>query len=142
MIPGVLGTVARSRGLQLLATAVGIALLSACGKADPEAGRKALHLPPANFVADVARGNQLFSDNCAVCHGAKALGSARGPSLIHKIYRSRHHADLAFQWAARDGVRAHHWKFGDMPPQPQMTPEAMGHIIAWVRREQRLAGIQ
>jgi hypothetical protein len=44
--------------------------------------------------------------------------------------------------AAGDGVKQHHWQFGDMPPQPNISPEEMGHIIAWVRQEQRRAGIK
>jgi hypothetical protein len=44
--------------------------------------------------------------------------------------------------AVRDGVKQHHWHFGNMPPQPEVTPEQTGHVIAYVRGLQRQAGIQ
>ena len=31
---------------------------------------------------------------------------------------------------------------GDMPPQPEVTPEQAGHAIAYVRRRQRNVGIR
>ena len=45
----------------------------------------------------------------------------RGPALIHAVYQSSHHSDAAFTLAVRVGVTAHHWRFGDMPPQPQVA---------------------
>jgi hypothetical protein len=38
--------------------------------------------------------------------------------------------------------RAHHWKFGDMAPVPGLTPDDVAQITAYVRLEQRKAGIQ
>ena len=63
------------------------------------------------------------------------------PPLIHKIYEPSHHADEAFQRAAANGVLAHHWSFGDMPAQPQVTRADMASIIAYVREVQRANGI-
>jgi hypothetical protein len=62
--------------------------------------------------------------------------------LRHKIYESSHHSDAAFQLAAKNGVVAHHWKFGDMPPVPGVTPDDVAHITAYVRAEQRKVGIR
>jgi len=61
---------------------------------------------------------------------------------VDPVYRPGHHADLAFHFAVRDGVKQHHWPFGDMPPQPGVTPEQVGHAIACVRALQRQAGIR
>ncbi len=72
----------------------------------------------------------------------RAKDLIKGPPLIHDIYRPGHHADLSFHWAVKDGTKQHHWHFGDMPPIADVSPEQVGHIIAYVRREQRRAGIR
>jgi len=100
------------------------------------------HLPPEGFVADRYKGAELFRKNCSSCHGRYANGSNKGPPLIHKTYNPSHHADLAFNLAVKNGVRRHHWRFGDMPPQPGVSPQAVGHIVAYVRTLQRQAGIK
>ena len=117
-------------------------LLSACELPDPEQRRLSMHLPPAGFKGDAAQGEALFQQNCVSCHGNRGQGSDQGPPLIHQVYRPAHHADLSFHMAAGDGVKQHHWQFGDMPSQPNISPEEMGHIITWVRQEQRRAGIE
>jgi hypothetical protein len=38
-------------------------------------------------------------------------------------------------------VRAHHWRFGDMPPQPTITPDAIHMITRYVRELQQANGI-
>jgi len=90
---------------------------------------------------DAIRGKQLFNDNCSACHGKNAAGSNSGPPLIHPIYEPNHHADVSFQLAAKRGVRAHHWPFGNMPPQPQVKPSDVSAIILYVRELQRANGI-
>jgi len=86
-------------------------------------------------------GQIAFDDNCAACHGAKAAGSENGPPLVHKIYEPSHHADFAFQMAANSGVRAHHWRFGDMAPVPGVTDKQIEWITKYVREMQRANGI-
>ena len=44
-------------------------------------------------------------------------------------------------WRRRLGVRAHHWPYGDMPAQPQVTREDVGLIIRFVREVQEANGI-
>jgi mono/diheme cytochrome c family protein len=41
----------------------------------------------------------------------------------------------------RHGVRQHHWPFGDMPAQPQVTDEQLAQIIRYVRELQAANGI-
>lgn len=87
-------------------------------------------------------GRLLFNSNCAVCHGQNASGSKNGPPLIHKIYEPSHHSDLSFHRAAKFGVRAHHWPFGNMPPIPAVTETDVTLIVAYVRELQRANGIR
>lgn len=91
--------------------------------------------------AEFQRGQELYQVNCAQCHGDAALGTAQGPPLVHIIYEPSHHADAAFLLATLRGVRAHHWAFGDMPPQPQVSREEMAEIVKYVRWLQREAGV-
>lgn len=102
--------------------------------------------PSAGLMPNPAEGKKLFAQHCATCHGADLKGSdkgdKKGPPLLHKIYEPSHHGDAAFQLAARNGVRAHHWPYGDMAPVPKVTPDDVSHITAYVRVEQRKVGIQ
>lgn len=88
-----------------------------------------------------AKGRVAFNAVCARCHGRDAAGGEAGPPLIHRIYEPAHHGDQAFQLAVKNGVRAHHWKFGDMPPQPDVSPAQVETIIAFIRETQRANGI-
>ncbi len=116
--------------------------MAAAPAAAPAAAQPAdFRLPPPGFRGDPIRGRQLFTANCAKCHGTEALGTDQGPPLIHRIYEPSHHADLAFYIAVARGVQAHHWNFGNMAPVPGLTGEDTAHIIAWVRAKQQAAGI-
>ncbi|MTV25408.1 cytochrome c [Nitriliruptoraceae bacterium ZYF776] len=84
----------------------------------------------------------MFAANCAVCHGALADGATTGPPLVHEIYEPSHHPDEAFQRAVADGVAAHHWDFGPMPPIGGLDRDDVADITAWVRELQREAGIE
>jgi mono/diheme cytochrome c family protein len=95
--------------------------------------------PPLSDVA--ARGKVAFDANCATCHGANASGTDQGPPLVHDIYNPGHHADGAFFLAAKLGVRQHHWPFGNMPPQPQVTEVQVAEIVRYVRELQIANGI-
>ncbi len=130
------------RRMALFGISASTLLLAACSPPGEEERLQKMGLPPSDFVADVRQGKKLFEANCAVCHGKTARGSDQGPPLIHKVYESSHHSDLAFYRAVKEGSRAHHWQFGDMPAQPQVSPEQAGHIVGYVRKIQRSAGIQ
>ena len=90
---------------------------------------------------EAKQGAKLFAENCMVCHGKNGGGSKQGPPLIHKIYESGHHGDQSFVLAAKLGVRAHHWKFGNMPQQPQVTDRDVLRIVGYIREVQRANGI-
>ncbi len=92
-------------------------------------------------AADPERGSELFAMHCAVCHGPAGTGSMAGPPLVNEIYEPGHHSDEAFQLAVAQGVRAHHWSFGDMPPISGLNRNDVADIIAYIRDLQREAGI-
>lgn len=92
---------------------------------------------PAEFQS----GEGKFNTLCARCHGPEGTGTKQGPPLVHKIYEPNHHGDAAFQRAAANGVRAHHWQFGDMPKIEGVKPEDVDQIVKYVRWLQRQAGI-
>ncbi|GGB46275.1 hypothetical protein GCM10011316_17970 [Roseibium aquae] len=88
-------------------------------------------------------GALVFNDHCALCHGQDgAGGTGQGPPLVHQIYKPSHHADGAFWLAVRNGVRAHHWTYGDMAPVPGLADAEIVQIITYVRALQRANGIQ
>lgn len=97
--------------------------------------------PSAGLMPNPAKGKMLYATHCASCHGADLKGSDKGPPMLHKVYETSHHGDVAFQMAAKNGVRAHHWGFGDMKPVPAVTPDDVAHITAFIRAEQRKVGI-
>jgi mono/diheme cytochrome c family protein len=104
--------------------------------------------PPAAAPATSVRltaaqedGRRAFEVRCAACHGVYGAGTDKGPPLTHKIYQPSHHADQAFEIAAKFGARAHHWKFGDMPPVADITAGEIPLIIDFIRAVQRANGI-
>ena len=87
-------------------------------------------------------GETAFNAKCAACHGENASGrNGMGPPLVHKIYEPGHHGDQSFLMAAQNGVRAHHWPFGDMPPVEGLTVSDVSNIVAYIRALQRANGI-
>lgn len=92
-------------------------------------------------TADVRAGQRAYETTCAACHGPAGRGTAQGPPFVDRIYDPSHHADAAFAIAVRQGVPAHHWSFGDMPPQPDVSATELAEIVAYVRALQVAAGI-
>ena len=60
---------------------------------------------------------------------------------MHKIYEPSHHGDESFQLAVAQGVRAKHWRFGNMAALEGLTRADVSAIIAYVRELQRVNGI-
>lgn len=101
----------------------------------------AVSVPDA--LSDKARiGQRAFEAKCIACHGANAAGQKGvAPPLVHKIYEPSHHADMAFLLAVQNGVRSHHWPFGNMPPVEGLTRGDVINIVAYIRELQRANGI-
>jgi cytochrome c2 len=86
-------------------------------------------------------GETKFNSFCSPCHGAQGKGTTHGPPLVHKIYEPNHHADMTFHRAAAQGVKSHHWTFGNMPKIEGVTADDVTQIIGYIRWLQRQAGI-
>ncbi len=87
-------------------------------------------------------GKTAYDANCTSCHGANGAGSDKGPSFIHAVCNPGHHPDAAFARAAQQGVRQHHWRFGDMPAQLQVSAQQLETIVRYVRELQEFNGIR
>ncbi|MEV8468750.1 cytochrome c [Fluviibacterium sp. DFM31] len=122
-----------------LAGAVGWALVSSQGDDASVIDLTSLTMP--DLTQEQEGGRALFEANCAACHGENAVGSDQGPPLVHRIYEPGHHGDVAFVLAAKQGVRAHHWPFGNMPVVDSVSDQDVLQITAYVRALQRANGI-
>ena len=105
-----------------------------------EATPTATATPEARFTG--TDGRELYGQACAVCHGQALEGTNAGPTFLDRIYAPGHHADIAFIFAVERGVRAHHWNFGNMAPVEGLEHEQVLAIIAFIREQQRAAGIE
>ncbi len=86
-------------------------------------------------------GQRTYDATCAKCHGAYGVGTDMGPPFLNPVYNPGHHSDEAFFRAVRNGVRQHHWKFGDMPAQPAVTEIEIQQVVRYVRELQQANGI-
>jgi len=109
----------------------------ACSQSEPPPPQGAASPAPA----ELRDGEQKFTANCSACHGAGGVGTKQGPPLVHKVYEPNHHGDVAFLRAAANGVKAHHWQFGDMPKIDAVKPDDVEQIVKYVRWLQKQAGI-
>jgi mono/diheme cytochrome c family protein len=108
----------------------------------PATGAAMANVVVPDLSVPAREGEALFNRSCATCHGKNAVGQdGVAPPLIHKIYEPSHHGDASFLLAARNGVRAHHWPFGDMPPVEGISDAEIEKITAYVREIQRANGI-
>ena len=89
----------------------------------------------------VQAGEKLFNANCSACHGVGAVGTNQGPPLIHRTYHPGHHNDFSIRNAIKNGVRSHHWDFGNMLPVPGVSEADAEKIICYIRDTQLANGI-
>ncbi|MEO6061997.1 MAG: cytochrome c, partial [Thermoflexales bacterium] len=128
---------------RLLGLATGLLLaggLVACANAAASVPPTPMAVPTS--APGASRGEQLFNQTCAACHGVRGTGNQTGPPLVHKIYEPSHHSDAAFLLAVRNGSVQHHWNFGNMPAQATVTDSETREITLYVRALQREAGIR
>ncbi len=107
----------------------------------PTAGDGEVKVNEPKLTGEAVAGKLAFEANCASCHGNKASGTKSGPPLMHDIYNPGHHPDGAFYSAVKQGVPQHHWPFGNMPAQPQVTDEQIALIVKYIRELQAVNGI-
>lgn len=106
---------------------------------DPMTGKTEFDIP-AQDPQLVAEGEPLYQASCAACHGSDLLGTAVGSPHLSVIYNPEHHGDGSFALAVVNGVKAHHFGFGDMPPISTVTEDNFVRILAYIRETQRTEG--
>lgn len=121
---------------------LGVALFSAIVVVVAGISQAPVSVTVPTLTQGAQRGQVVFEANCAVCHGENGSGSRQGPPLVHKTYNPGHHGDRAFYRAVQQGVAAHHWAFGDMPPLRHVTESQIRSVVRYVRELQRANGIE
>ena len=116
--------------------ALSLLLLSACGTTTQPS---TVALSEGQLLS---LGTDTYTVSCAACHGQDLRGSTTGPSLLSIVYEPNHHADFAFATAIKEGVRAHHWDFGAMPPIRDLDDQEIAAVTAYVRRIQESEGYE
>ena len=92
-------------------------------------------------VGAVQAGEKLFNTNCSACHGVGAVGTIQGPPLLDRTYHPGHHNDFSIRNAIKNGVRSHHWDFGNMLPVAGVSDDDAEKIICYIRDTQLANGI-
>jgi mono/diheme cytochrome c family protein len=137
----------RRRPVLLALTFVLVLVGAACGDDDGgTAAGQGPGSPPGRAGGadvDLGRGEELFAQRCATCHGSDLRGTDGGPSLLSIVYEPGHHPDASFRTAITGGSPQHHWGFGDMPPMGQGLSDAdIDAVIAYVRSVQQAEGFE
>lgn len=97
---------------------------------------------PVGLDAMATAGKLTYEKACVECHGPNGGGVGhKGPPLVHRIYDTEHHADAELVSSTVNGVRAHHWPFGDMPAVEGISEDEAEAIVAFLRAVQRENGI-
>lgn len=119
-------------------------LEASVGPADAGRGAPLVEVAtPSGLSTQAQMGKLGFEAKCAVCHGTNAAGQdGVAPPLVHKTYEPSHHGDASFWLATQNGVRQHHWNFGNMPPVDGLTRADVQAITTYVRELQRENGIR
>ena len=125
----------------VLGVVIAVAGLAFSGVFDQDKQGVVVDVQVPELSVQALKGEQAFNANCAQCHGKNGSGTGDGPPLIHEIYNPGHHADQAILLAAKRGVRQHHWPYGNMPKQPQVSNRELAAIVKYVRELQVANGI-
>jgi mono/diheme cytochrome c family protein len=124
------------RNAPLVVAVLALVVLASCGEGD--AGDTAA----APMPLPDHPGAEPYAQHCASCHGADLRGTDEGPSHLSVVYEPGHHPDWSFEVAVREGVRAHHWSYGDMPPIPDIDDDELDDLIAYIRAVQEDQGFE
>lgn len=106
-------------------------------------GTDIVQITVPELTGNAILGEKIFNLKCAACHGQNAVGTEGvAPPLVHKVYEPNHHGETAFVLAAKNGVHAHHWSFGNMPPVDGVTDGDVKMVVAYIRALQQANGIR
>ena len=123
-------------GLGLLVAVFTLAIiLTACATGSATSDRSSKNVPATG-------GGALYKQNCGSCHGVDLQGTDRGPSQLSVVYAPDHHPDESYRSAIANGVRAHHWQFGDMAPVKGLSGDQVDAIIDYIRAQQSEHGLE
>ncbi|NRP47788.1 MULTISPECIES: cytochrome c [unclassified Marinobacterium] len=117
-----------------------IASAAVTAKADHREGH--VDVQVGELSQRAAYGQQVFNETCAACHGNNGAGTLKGPPLIHDIYNPGHHSNQAIISAIKNGVRQHHWPYGDMPAQEKIGFAKTMAVIEFIREVQVQNGVE
>jgi mono/diheme cytochrome c family protein len=124
------------RGHRTAAGVVVVVLaLGACG-----GGGQPEDLPTG--AALLAQGRDVYTNACATCHGDALGGTTAGPPLLAELYAPGQLSDEAMATAIVDGAPQQYWTFGPMPGVGGLSDVDIAAVIAFVRDEQRAAGLE
>ena len=96
---------------------------------------------PKHLSGTALAGKKAFDKYCQRCHGQNGAGTDKGPPLVYDTYQPGHHPDESFFRAVKNGVQMHHWKFGNMPPRPEVSDKDVAEIVRYIRELQVANGI-
>lgn len=82
--------------------------------------------PYANQTEAIAAGSKLFSDHCAKCHGADALGRGKKPSL--RTQEVQQATDGEIFWLLRNGNLRH-----GMPSWSSLPEPSRWQLVAYLK---------
>jgi mono/diheme cytochrome c family protein len=129
--------------ITVAAVVVGVGVWALQPKAPTDStSERTVNVKVPALSAQATAGKEAFDANCAACRGRNAAGTKNGPPLVYEIYNPGHHSDDAFLFAVMQGVPQHHWPYGAMPPQPQVTDQQIAAIVRYVRVLQIANGIR
>lgn len=129
------------RRIFILASALLLIASPVLSTSGAQAGEKAATIAEPKLSGKLMLGKLAFGTHCAACHGKQGDGTEQGPPFLHRVYHPGHHGDESFFRAAKSGVRAHHWKFGDMAPVPKATDAQLQNIVQYIRALQHANGL-
>ncbi|MEM9059495.1 MAG: cytochrome c [Pseudomonadota bacterium] len=82
-------------------------------------------------------GMRLYRSSCMDCHGEKAVGTQRGPSLVKQIYHRASFSKRAFHEAVTQGAPQQNWRMGDMPGFSKFSFNQLEQLERYIRELQR-----
>ncbi|MFV0318198.1 MAG: c-type cytochrome [Microthrixaceae bacterium] len=104
-------------------------LVAACGGSDGDAA------PGPTGPPDATRGEQVYADRCAACHGRDFQGSAQAPSHLDPHFRPEVTSDEDYRNAIKEGADDPDLDYTRMPGL-NLNDQEIADVIAYIRSVQ------